>query len=137
MKTVKIIIKDDKRHNLYSDLITVLKAKGVPSHAIKTPLDIYDAVRTLVMASQDNAIISWIGYHWSHLRLARSTLVPALIFIVLMPSAVIHWQFGWNSAIWASMICFIFFITQLVHYYYRERFMIYAMVSYFLLKAIP
>jgi hypothetical protein len=119
--------------NLYQVFVAKLIAVGVPDRLTKDTLYLYETLRTIVLASGDNAIISWIQYHWSHLRLARSTLFPAFLLIILFP-LVMHYE--WSQpilhAIIAAIFCLAFFLIEFVHYYYREKFMIYAMISYFL-----
>ena len=130
------MIKSNNNCILYHFLIKKIKSQNVPDKAIQNPLDIYEALRTLVMASQDNAIISWINYHWSHLRLARSTLVPAIGFMVFTPWAILHWGYGTIWFIASLIVSMGFFIIQFIHYYYRERFMMYSMVEYYLIKQL-
>jgi hypothetical protein len=87
------------------------------------------------MASQDSAIIGWIQYHWGQLRLARSTLVPSFLLVLFLPWAATDWPgCSVTTILGLALLAFLFFLIQLGHYYYRERFMIYAMLGYFLVK---
>lgn len=127
-------IKAKRKISLYHILISKLNEKKIPAQSQKSILDIYDVVRTIVMASCDSAIIGWIQYHWAHLRLARSTLVPAFLLIIFLPLAIIDWNVNSTSIeIMTLILCLSFFLIQVCHYYYRERFMIYAMLGYFLI----
>ena len=114
-----------------------LTACGVANQAIPSILDIYEVVRTLVMASHDSMIIGWIQYHWSQLRLARSTLFPSVLLAILLPACMLQWQVHiWRVAVVLLFLAFLV-VLQVAHYYYRERFMIYAMVGYFLTAYEP
>lgn len=135
-RKVKKVLRKGKC-SLHGILTTALNEAGVPAQMTKDPLDIYDSVRTLVMASRDNAVISWISYHWSHLRLARSTLVPIILFAFLIPAVTDHWGYSCSVFFGSLSACLLFFVIQLVHYYYRERFMIYSMLGYFLVCPLP
>ncbi len=128
-------VKSERAVNLYPELIKKLNENNVPKQSQKSILDIYDVVRTIVMASRDSAIIGWIQYHWAHLRLARSTLVPAFLLITFLPLAVSDWGlYPMYIIVLAVITSLSFFLLQLSHYYYRERFMIYAMLGYFLIS---
>lgn len=118
--------------SLVSVLETRLLERRVPARWTRLMVDVYDVVRTAVMSSQDSAVISWIDYHWSQLRLARSTLLPAAMLMVLLPVSAITWGWRTRDVLAAAVVGVTFCLLQLCHYYYRERFMIYAMLSYFL-----
>lgn len=122
----------EKTDSLYFILLSKLRIKNVPDASIKTVIDIYDVVRTLVMASKDNSIIDWIKYHWDQLRLARSTIMPSFILIVLTPFLLVDWNCDIQTIIIGEVIIFLFFILQYFHYFYRERFMIYTLFGYFI-----
>ena len=127
-------VKEKEAKNLFPELKEKLKEWNVPEHCSDSILDIYDFIRTIVMASKDSAIISWIQYHWAQLRLARNTLVPTFLLIFFLPAAIHSWHiYTWPTTLLAAILSFCFFILQLCHYYYRERFMIYAMLGYFLI----
>jgi len=126
-------IKNRGTSNLYGHLLLRLREEGVPEASCNSILDIYDVVRTKVMSSQDSAIIGWIQYHWSQLRLARSTIIPSLIMVVLLiVLAFRDWNLSQRYVVVLTAFGTGFFTLQLYHYYYRERFMIYAMLGYFL-----
>jgi hypothetical protein len=120
--------KDDI--NLYKAMTARMQDKGIPECAYTTPYDLYDVVRTVVMTSQDNGMIAWIQHHWAQLRLTRSTLVPTFILVTLAPLALHTWGASTVQVVSLGVFVFLFFVFQLVHYYYREKFMIYAMLGY-------
>ena len=127
------LVKKDKK-SLLPVLLDKIKRDHPEEELWRSILDVYDLVRTEVMASGDSAIIGWIQYHWGQLRLARSTLVPAILLILVLPFAGYGWfSPHWLAAIGGLLLSLAFFSVQLIHYYYRERFMIYSMFSYYLL----
>ena len=132
MEDVYTVI-EQKKESLYPVLINKLSKEKVPEQSCKSILDIYDVVRTIVMSSQDSAVIGWIQYHWSQLRLTRSTLVPTFLLIIFVPLTLNDWGIYNSFTVLSGLIiCLFIFLLQLGHYYYRERFMIYSMLGYFL-----
>jgi hypothetical protein len=132
-ETIRIIdnVKKEGEVNLYKVFIDKLSAKGVEERLTKNTLYLYETIRTIVLDSGESEIISWIQYHWSHLRLARSTLFPIFLMMILIP-LVLYYE--WSQSVYNSLVAgitvLVFFIIQFLHYYYREKFMIYAMISY-------
>lgn len=120
--------------NFYSEFMQRMEAESISAKSVKDLVDAYDTLRATVMDSGDSAIIEWIQYHWSQLRLARSCIVPAFLLIILMPMAIHQWGGTPLCVLGGGIGASLFFILQWMHYYYRERFMIYAMISFFLRK---
>lgn len=120
--------------SLYPVLVRRMEEEEVPAECRKNMLDAYEVVRTIVLASKDNAVIEWIQYHWSQLRLPRSTIIPSLLLTYLVPAVLRDWGCSRLQATTGAIIAISFLLLQWVHYYYRERFMIYAMVGYFVIK---
>ena len=130
-------VKDEKQ-SLRPFLLEKIKRQHPEEELSNSILDVYDLVRTEVMASGDSAIIGWIQYHWGQLRLARSTLVPALVLLIFLPFAAASWfSPGLLWGIAAFFLSLAFLAIQFMHYYYRERFMIYSMFSYYLVCKGP
>lgn len=124
--------------NLYQCLIHKLKKCNISERCYSSNYDIYDTVRTLALGSQDNAIIGWIQYHWSQLRLVRGTLIPLILIFITLPFAMFQWQIVGLEIdkcllIFLVECClFLVILIQAFHYYYREKYMIYAMLGYFI-----
>ncbi|HUJ11511.1 MAG TPA: hypothetical protein VL171_15970 [Verrucomicrobiae bacterium] len=121
--------------SLYTDFKRRMEEEAISARSVKELVDAYDTLRTIVMDSGESAITEWIQYHWAQLRLARGSIIPAFLLMFLVPIAVCQWGCSGFCFAAAGIVFPVFFLLQCVHYYYRERFMTYTMVGYFLRKS--